>query len=507
MKKTVIFMMFFSIIVKLVGIIKDLILASYYGTTSITDAYLISISIPETVFAFIGAAIVTIFIPMYSEIEKNEGRVVANRFLSNLLNISIIINTILVSIFLLFPKGIIYLFASGFSQDVLELSIELTNITIFGIYFTSIFYLFNAYLQYKNKFYSGIIVNLPYNIIIILSIIISVKNGVKTLAIGIVLASFIQLSILIISVYTSKYKYEFIINFNDKNLKKILKLCLPVVAGVCIAQLNVLVDKNVASRVGTGAISILTYSNRINVLIQAIVISTIVTNCYPKICSLISLKKFDEINIVIQNNLNYMMLIVIPVVIGIITLAQPIVELLFGRGQFLESDILLTTKTLVAYSIGLIAISIREILARVFCAFQDTKTPMFNAIITLILNIVLNIILSKYFGVVGLAIATSIANTVGSILLLFSVKNRFNIEYLRNNSKYLFKVCMSSAIMSICSLSIYYLSVNYLGKFALIIAILGGVIVYFLFSYLIKIKEVLIIKRCLENFINKKIKE
>jgi putative peptidoglycan lipid II flippase len=171
--------------------------------------------------------------------------------------------------------------------------------------------------------------------------------------------------------------------------------------------------------------------------------------------------------------------------------SKEIVTLLFGRGAFTPEAIEMTGGALFYYSIGMIAFGLREILSRAFYALQDTKTPMINATIAVVINIILNIVLSKYLGIGGLALATSIAAIVGTLLLFITLRRKIGGFGLKEITKSFIKICIASILMGFIALgSFNFLSQNIRENLALILAIGLGALAYAILIYFMTIPEV-----------------
>lgn len=219
MKKTAILVMLITIISKVFGFARDLTLSYFYGTSSISDAFLISLTIPSVIFGFIGAGISAGYIPMYSKIEKDYGEKEGNRYTNNLINILIIISTIIIIFGLSFTEPIVKLFASGFKGERLELAVKFTKISLFGIYFTGLLSIFSGFLQLKGNYAIPALIGFPMNFVLILSILLSSKTNILVLAIGIVIATASQLILLIPFIHKEGYRYKFVIDIKDKHIK------------------------------------------------------------------------------------------------------------------------------------------------------------------------------------------------------------------------------------------------------------------------------------------------
>jgi len=147
MKKAALLVMIITVISKIVGFVREIVLSYVFGASAITDAYLISQTIPLTIFSFISTGIATGFIPIYSKIQQNDGKHYADKFTSNLSNSLLLLATIIVAFVLAFTQPVVKMFASGFSGETLELAVSFTRITVFGVYFTAVLYIFSGYLK------------------------------------------------------------------------------------------------------------------------------------------------------------------------------------------------------------------------------------------------------------------------------------------------------------------------------------------------------------------------
>lgn len=491
MKKTAVLLMILGILTKLLGFGRDIVLSYYYGVSGISDAYLISITIPTLILAIIGTGITTTFIPIYSEIEKNHGVLKADKFTNNIINLILVVCSFMVIIVLLFTGPVVKMFASGFSDEIMNLAIRFTRITIFSVYFACMIYILKGYLEIKNNFLIPAIMNIPLNLTVIASIVLSSIYGTDILAYGLIAGIGLQMAYQIPFAKKKGLNYTFVLDYKDKYVKKMMILSAPVIIGVSVNQINVLVDRTIASNIVIGGISALTYSNRFNLFIQAIFITSIATVMYPRISKMATENNIDSLKKTVTKAINSINLLVIPAAIGTMIFAKPIIVLLFGRGEFDIQAINMTASTLFYYSIGMIGFGLREVLSRVFYSLHNTKIPMINASIAVILNIVLNIILSNLMGIAGLALATSISAIFCTCLLFISLRNRIGSIGMKNITKSFLKIIFASLIMSINSKVCFVLLQNTItNNLALVLSIGIGVISYIICIYFSKIEFV-----------------
>ena len=491
MKKTVFLLMILTIAAKFIGLARELTLSYFFGATNISDAYLISQTIPAVLFGFVGAGLSTCYIPIYSDVLRKRGAEPAIEFTNNVTNVFVAISTFIVCLVLIFTEPVVKLFASGFGGETLRLAMAFTQVSVLGIYFTAIGYIYRSYLQLKDSFILPTVLGFVSNFIIIASIILSSKLNVMILAIGSVLAAASQVVFLMPSLYKKGYKYRFVFDIKDSHFRKMFNQALPVIIGNSANQINWLVDRTLASRIVVGGISALYYANKLNGFVQGIFVASIATVMYPRISKMAAESDIQGIKASLKESITVSNLLVVPATIVSMIFAEPIVSLLFGRGAFDAKAIYLTSYALFFYAVGMIGFGLREVLSRGFYSLQDTKTPMINAFIAMIMNIVLNIILSQFLGIGGLALATSISALFCTVLLFISLKKKIGSFGMKDISISFLKILFSSLIMGIIAKYAYNILINNLDyKITLFVSMGIGGLVYLAMIYIMKIEDV-----------------
>ena len=281
MKRAAFLVMIITIMSKVVGFVREIALSYVYGASAITDAYLISQTIPLTVFSFISVGIATGYIPIYSKVQQSSGRKNADKFTSNLSNSLLLLATIIVVFVLLFTQPVVKLFASGFSGDTLELAVRFTRITVFGVYFTAVLNIFSGYLRVHEHYLAPALIGFPLNAVIISSLFISAKTSVYVIAFGSLLAIASQLMVLIPFLRRTGYQHQMIVDLRDQSLKEMLFIALPVILGTSVNEINVLVDRTLASRIAGVVISALYYARSLNGFVQGLVVVSLTSVMFP----------------------------------------------------------------------------------------------------------------------------------------------------------------------------------------------------------------------------------
>jgi putative peptidoglycan lipid II flippase len=506
MKKAALFIMIITILSKVLGFGREITLSYFYGASNISDAYLVSITIPNAIFGFVAVGIAAGYIPMYSNIGKNDGEIEANKFTNNLINILLTLCSIIIIFGLLYTPQIVKIFASGFTAETIALTVRFTRISLLAIYFTGVVSIFTGFLQIKNNYIIPALVGLPLNFFIIISIILSQKTDIIVLSIGFVIATASQVVLMLPYMRKSKYKYKRILDIKDKYVTRMACIVMPLILGISVNQINVLVDKTIASRIAVGGISALNYANKINGFVLGIFVLSIVTVLYPIMSKLVAENNIEELKKSLSEAITGINLLVLPSMVGCIIFAEPIVTLLFGRGVFDLQAIKLTSSALLFYSIGMVGFGLREVISRVFYSIQDTKTPMINSALGMVLNIIFNIVLSKYMGIGGLALATSIAAIFTTLLLFISLRKKIGSFGMKKISISFLKMLIASAIMGMLSkLSFNYLNASTLSQnLSLLVAITIGATSYFVIIYFMKIEDIDMIVGVIKRKLNKR---
>ncbi len=311
------------------------------------------------------------------------------------------------------------------------------------------------------------------------------------LAVGSVIATASQLVLLMPFIRKTGYRYQFVFDPKDEYIRNMIYVALPVMLGVSVDQINVLVDKTLASGIAVGGISALNYANKLNGFVQGMFVTTISTVMYPMISKMAAQGNFKGLKSSVSEAINLINLLVVPVTFGAMIFAEPVVRLLFGRGAFDLEAISMTSGALFYYSIGMMGFGLREILSRAFYSMQDTMTPMKNSVLAVSMNIVLNLILSRFMGIKGLALATSISALFCTALLLISLRKKIGPFGMKDTITSFGKILIASIGMGIAAYASYNFLLSRIGaNLSLIISIFIGAFFYFAVIYFMKIKEV-----------------
>ncbi len=433
--RATVLLMIVTIVSKILGLFRDSVLASAYGTGKYAAVYSTANSISTILFAVIGTALATSLIPLYNKLASEDSAERAMGFLNSVVNLVVIVCLSIAGLGIIFAGPLVKVFAPGYQGDVYTLCVQYTRILLPSIVFVGLANIFTSYLQIKKRYVIPGFIGMPYSIIIIVSIYLSLKTSPMVLVIGTLIAISAKALFQLPFVYKEGYRYRPKINLKDPVMKDMMILILPVVIGVGANQINSIVDKSLASLLGTEVVASFSYAIKLYEFVQALFITSILAVIYPRLSSMIVSDRMDSFLNSLKKTMNVIIVALVPIIVGCIVLSRQIVEVLFQRNAFTSKDTTMTASILWIYVIGILAFALRDVLTRGFYSMEDSKTPMINSIISIVFNISLNLILVKPLGYKGLAIATAVSAYIG--LLLFNRSMRKKIEGYSSRDNYI----------------------------------------------------------------------
>lgn len=492
--KSVLIIITLTLVSKFLGFYRETLIASKFGSGMATDTFFVAITATSLVTGLITKAISTTFIPILSEIEAKEGKEGKISHTNNMINIIFLISIILLVIQWLAAPIMVKLLAKGFKGDQFYLAIKLTRIGLPMVLLGGIMGVFTGYLQSEEKFVSTSLIGVPSNFVYIFFLLfLSSRLGIVGLMIFAVIAMGSQLLMLILGARRSGYKYMFKLDFKDKYIRKVILLSFPVLIGVAINEINTIIDRTLASSLVSGSISALSYANKLKEIILGVFISAITTVIFPLLSKESNGGNIPGMKKIMDYGINLIIIITVPATVGLMVLSTPIVQVAFQRGEFDPIATLMTSQALIFYSMGLVSLAVKSFLNRVYYSLQDTRTPMVNGGIAVVINVVLNIILVKYMAHSGLALATSISATVTAILLLYGLRKKIGSIGIKGYIRTFIKSGLASAIMGSIEYFTYHLIYGELGvsqlhnMISLLVSIIIGGVVYLILCYFLKV--------------------
>jgi len=487
---------FFTLLSRILGYLRDILIAIFLGTGVLADAFFIAFRIPNTFRRlFSEGTFNAAFVPSYaSEIVK--GKKQSNKFANNIFNLLFLGLLFLVLIVQIFMPAFVSIIAPGFVENVekMELAISLTRITFPFLLFVCLASFFSAILNSHNKFAAASAAPIILNIILIGVLLFSKLLGdnlVFYLSYGVSFAGFLQLVFLY--KFVRKFyslKLDFKIKTNSK-IKVFFKKLLPSIFASGVTQINILVGTIIAS-FQASAVSYLYYADRIyqiNLAIAGIAIGVVVL---PQLSKHIQTKKKSKIHLIQNKALELSLFLTLPASAALLIASEEIISALFGYGSFDQVSVLNSGKALYYFALGLPAFSLIKVFSSFFFANHDTKIPFYISLFSVLINIVISISYFNEIGFIIIPIATTISSWFNAILLFAFLKNRDLFSFNKIFLVRFVKIIVASLLMAIffnflITYFKYELAFNQnIKSFYLILSVILSLLFYLFVSYWIK---------------------
>ncbi len=405
---------------KIIGYTREVLVAYYFGATAKTDAFLIAFLVPSMVLGLIAGGIQIVIIPLYTE-KKKISLQRAHLFVNQVFLITVFFLIVLSALMYLFPTFFIKIVAYGFKGNRLSLAVYFMRyLIIFGFFNVFIGFFTGLYQAEKQFLYPALIGLIGNSFIPIMLIALTPLIGINSWTVAeIAFSTFSFFAMFIILRWKRGFFGEFALKHIDwKEMAHFANLLFPIILTSSLFTINNIVDKTVASSLSTGSIAILNFAQKIYLIPFGLLIAPLNISTYPTLSSLAASKNYKGYANLFQQSITLILFVMIPISVLFIVLSQPIIRILFQHGAFTSKDTVATAFTVSMYSIGLFMIAANDFLRRVFFSFKNTKTPLYISSVIVSINVVGDIVLSRFLGVVGIALATSTAVTIGFLVYL-----------------------------------------------------------------------------------------
>ena len=427
---------FFTIISRLLGYMRDILIAVFLGAGPLADAFFVAFRIPNTFRRlFSEGTFNAAFVPSYSSINNKKK---SENFANNIFSLLILGLLSLVFLIEIFMPIFVFLIAPGFEGDnsKMELAITLTRITFPFLLFVSLASFLSAILNSHNKFAAASAAPIILNIFLILVLIFGKMLDdqlVYYLSYAVTISGITQFIFLYFFVkknYKPQFKFSFKI---DEKIKLFFKKLLPSIFSSGVTQINILVGTIIAS-FQASAVSYLYYADRIyqiNLAIAGIAIGTVIL---PQLSKHVQNKKKEKIHLIQNKALELSLFLSIPAAIALLIASEEIISSLFGYGSFDQESVKKSAQALFYFGLGLPAFSLIKIFSTFFFARHETKIPFYISLISVLLNIFISIIFFKEIGFLIIPMATTISSWFNAISLFIILKNKklfnFNLIFI-----------------------------------------------------------------------------
>ncbi len=478
---------FYTLISRILGFLRDVTIASGIGASMLSDAFFVAFKIPNFLRRlFAEGAFNSAFVPMYAGMLAAEGKEKAMEFADEALSFLVCTLLIISAACILFMPFLMPVLAPGFSGEKYDITVTLTRITMPYIIFISVVSLLGGILNSFHRFAAVAATPILMNIcLLVIPTLVEpfVPTFAHALSVAVFAAGVAQMVWLIVFCKRLRIMPRLKAPKLTAEVKKLLALIAPAALGAGVAQVNLFIDLIIASTVDKG-VSYLYYADRINELPLAVIGIAVGTVLLPMLSRQVREGKREEASHSQNRALELALFLSLPASAALMVIAEPIVRVLYERGEYSLADSLATAPALMAFAAGLPAFVLVKVLSPAFYANRDTKTPFKIATLCIVVNLCLNLTLIGPFKHVGMAMATSVSGwlNVGLMIIILHRRALFSADriLLQRLPRILLAVAaMSAALYALSPHLAAYWEAHFLLKAAALSAlVIAGIATY-----------------------------
>lgn len=443
---------------RIFGLLREMLMANFFGTTTLQSAFVIAFRIPNLFRRLFGeGALGAAFIPIFAEIERQDGKVAAQSFLARILGLLLFILGLLVGV-IIFATYLV----EGCCEETSRWAeaMPLMRIMLPYAVLICIVAIISAVLNVHDRFSISSLMPVVLNIVWIIALIgvcpFLPETGywrINTVCWGILLAGVAQVFLQLPELKKVGYRLQFLFTGwrSSPYLRKVLLQMGPASLGIALAQVNICMDGWLAFYGATWAPSVLEYADRIIYLPLGLFGTAFATVLLPTYARQVAARNYDEMVTTLDESLQTLVVIMAPMTVGLMALAMPIVELLYFRGAFTAESVGWTARAVTAYAPGLIVFSVAKSITPIFYAFKDIKTPVIVASWCVLGNFLMNlasvIFLPEDWRHVGIAVSTCLNSLMNAVILFVILARRGIKVRLFKTYHILLKAFLCAAVM------------------------------------------------------------
>lgn len=445
-----------TLLSRIFGLIRDIVIARFFGAGVGTDAFFVAFRIPNFFRRLFGeGAFAQAFVPVLSEYRNQRDESEVHNLIDHTAATLGLILIAVTVVGVVSAPVVILIFAPGFHDDMgrYELAVSMLRLTFPYLLFISLTALAGAILNSYRRFAVPAFTPVLLNLALIAAAIwlapqLETDKQVTALAWGVLIAGVVQLLFQLPFLLRLRLMPRPFRGRDAEGVKRIFKLVLPTLFGVSVSQINVLIDTLIASFLVSGSISWLYYSDRMMEFPLGVFGIALATAILPQLSDKHAQGNGRDYSLTLDWGLRWVWLVTVPAAAGLAILAGPILVTLFQYGSFTPHDVTMAAGSLMAFAVGLPAFVLIKVLASAFYSRQDTRTPVKAGVAAMLTNIILNLILVNFLAHVGLALATSIAAMVNAGLLFLWLKHQQVYDAQPGWALFMLRIVLAVAVMA-----------------------------------------------------------
>ncbi len=401
---------------KLIGFARDIVFASIFGTTILTDLFQLIFSFPGYLFTSIGTALSSVNIPDLTYYINSRTREERNEYLSNLFAQITLWGTLLSLAGIVFAPALTSLIAPGLSDEVVGLAVLLTRIMIPTLLLVSLTYVAAGVLQVHGHFMLSSSISIPFNLLVIAALLL---RGDDIILLGYVttLGWFLQFLIQMPVLFKEKYRFFFKIDFKNEHTVLLFKQLGPILLGNSLLQLCLIIDRSFATHLEPGITSALAFGSNLFVTVTSIFIVAMSTVVFPRLSQYCLDGDKEQIRTLLKSIFKILLFILLPYLVLVVFYNQQIIRLVYERGAFTDKSTAMTAIAFLGYSFAVAGYACQEIFNRVYYALKKFKIPAKVSIVCIGLKLLLDFLLFRTAGIVGISVSTAVCLLVYAVIM------------------------------------------------------------------------------------------
>ncbi len=488
-----------GLISRLIGLLRDRVLAGQFGAGDVLDSYYAAFKIPDLVYnLLVLGALSAGFIPVFVKIfydDKNESE--AWKLVNDVLNLMVFGLLVVALIFILITPKLMPFIAPGFSGEKLKITIALTRVMFLSPILLGLSNIFGGILQSFKRFFVYSLAPIFYNFGIIIGALFFVNRwGAYGLAWGVVLGALLHLLTQLPTSFALGFHYRWTFDYRNWGVRRIVRMMVPRTLGLAVSQINLVFMTIIASLLASGSLAIFNLANNLQSFPSGIFGVSFAIASFPTLSLSARADQRPEFVKNYSNTTRQILFFVLPFTVLFIILRAQIVRVVLGSGRFGWEDTILTANSLALFSLSLFAQSLLPLQVRSFFALHDSRTPFFIGLFSVATNLILAWNFSGRLGVIGLALAFSLSNIINMILLWVFLKKKIGDLDEKKIGFSVLKFLIAALVMAIFTQGMKYLAEPVFGTRTFIgillqgaLAGLVGLLIYVLVLFWFKSEE------------------
>lgn len=480
-----------TLVSRILAFVRDVLIARIFGAGAATDAFFVAFKLPNLLRRlFAEGAFSQAFVPIFGEYNNRLGQEQTKRLVDHVTTMLALILFVVTVIGIIAAPILVYISAPGFAKDPekFDLTVQLLRITTPYIFFISLVAVAAGILNTYNKFWVPAFAPILLNICFIggaLWLAPYFDPPILALAWAVFIAGFVQLAFQIPFLKKIGMLPSFRFNLKDEGMRRVIRQMGPAVFGVSVAQISLIINTIFASFLVAGSVSWLYYADRLMEFPTGVLGVAIGTILLPSLSKCHANNDMVEYSKLLDWGLRLTVMLTLPAALALGMIAVPLLSTFFQHGAFGPHDVIMTSRALIGYSIGLVGLILVKILAPGFYARQDIKTPVKIALVTLVATQTMNALFVGWIQHAGLALSIGLGACLNSAILFYYLRKRSIYRPEPGWAKFFFKVCVAMLILGLTlwfgmgSEQSWLTSSGWSRILHLSALVVGGVLVYF----------------------------